>query len=505
MNKKQKGITLIALVITIIVLLILAGVSIAMLTGNNGILTQAQNAKNKTAEAAKNEQLDLARQEDLINETLNGVGVEQVTDNNPGVLEENGTEYTINSIEDLVVFAHNVTNENNYEGMTVKLGTSLDFNSTKSYVDPFRTDYGKYGYNGELKTLLTSGEGFIPIGAGSDEVGQNSFSGTFDGQGNRILNLYINEKDETDAKLGFFSVNYGDIENLNLVNVNITRYEEASSLTGGLVGQNRADSTIRNCGISGNIKVAGNGSVTGLVGHNIGVIEDCYNLSNVKVETQETVDGIGIAGITSSSIGQIIRCFNMGDLEIISEGNNLQKNISVGGIVNYTENTIEECYNLGNITCNISESQGQDLVLQIGGVAGNTTKDIINCYNNGNIEVNANERNVYAGGITGTSTVSTPNVIKNSYNVGNINVNSQRNLYVGGIRGYLNSNTSVTNSYYLNQDNFTNTGTNAGTIKTEDEMKQASFSELLNSGNDDVVWKYDENKNNGYPILNWQK
>ena len=45
---KQKGITLIALVITIIVLLILAGVSIAMLTGQNGILTQANNAKIET-------------------------------------------------------------------------------------------------------------------------------------------------------------------------------------------------------------------------------------------------------------------------------------------------------------------------------------------------------------------------------------------------------------------------------------------------------------------------
>ena len=40
-----------ALVITIIVLLILAGVSIAMLTGENGILTQAQNAKEETEEA----------------------------------------------------------------------------------------------------------------------------------------------------------------------------------------------------------------------------------------------------------------------------------------------------------------------------------------------------------------------------------------------------------------------------------------------------------------------
>ena len=45
--KQQKGITLIALVITIIVLLILAGVSIAMLTGNNGILTRANEAKSQ--------------------------------------------------------------------------------------------------------------------------------------------------------------------------------------------------------------------------------------------------------------------------------------------------------------------------------------------------------------------------------------------------------------------------------------------------------------------------
>ena len=52
-NKKNNGITLIALVITIIVLLILAGLSIAMLTGQNGILTQAQNAKKYDSRSAK--------------------------------------------------------------------------------------------------------------------------------------------------------------------------------------------------------------------------------------------------------------------------------------------------------------------------------------------------------------------------------------------------------------------------------------------------------------------
>ena len=59
-NKKTaKGITLIALVITIIVLLILAGVSIAMLTGDNGILTEADNAKMETIVATVKENLNL--------------------------------------------------------------------------------------------------------------------------------------------------------------------------------------------------------------------------------------------------------------------------------------------------------------------------------------------------------------------------------------------------------------------------------------------------------------
>ena len=58
--KNQKGITLIALVITIIVLLILAGVSIAMLTGENGILTQANNSKSETAKAEAVERINLA-------------------------------------------------------------------------------------------------------------------------------------------------------------------------------------------------------------------------------------------------------------------------------------------------------------------------------------------------------------------------------------------------------------------------------------------------------------
>ena len=47
-KNQERGITLIALVITIIVLIILAGVTIATITGDNGIIAQAMNAKNQT-------------------------------------------------------------------------------------------------------------------------------------------------------------------------------------------------------------------------------------------------------------------------------------------------------------------------------------------------------------------------------------------------------------------------------------------------------------------------
>ena len=57
--KNEKAITLIALVITIIVLLILAGISIATLTGNNGLLSKATSAKEETKKAEYKESLEL--------------------------------------------------------------------------------------------------------------------------------------------------------------------------------------------------------------------------------------------------------------------------------------------------------------------------------------------------------------------------------------------------------------------------------------------------------------
>ena len=65
--KNKSGITLIALVVTIIVLLILAGISVSMLTGQNGILNRATEAKEKTEIANEDEQRKLAQAEALMN------------------------------------------------------------------------------------------------------------------------------------------------------------------------------------------------------------------------------------------------------------------------------------------------------------------------------------------------------------------------------------------------------------------------------------------------------
>lgn len=67
--KRQNGITLVALVITIIILLILAGISIAALS-NQGLFQKSTKAGEETNKAAKNEQNTLTEYENVLNEYL---------------------------------------------------------------------------------------------------------------------------------------------------------------------------------------------------------------------------------------------------------------------------------------------------------------------------------------------------------------------------------------------------------------------------------------------------
>ena len=72
-NKQEKGITLIALVVTIVVLLILAGVSISLVLNNNGVISKSKEARKQYAEAQTNEEKQLEETGDWIEETTTGV------------------------------------------------------------------------------------------------------------------------------------------------------------------------------------------------------------------------------------------------------------------------------------------------------------------------------------------------------------------------------------------------------------------------------------------------
>lgn len=71
--KQQKGITLIALVITIVVLIILAGVAISLTLSDNGIFKRATEARDKYTNAAKAEEDMVNSIDKVVNDQVNGM------------------------------------------------------------------------------------------------------------------------------------------------------------------------------------------------------------------------------------------------------------------------------------------------------------------------------------------------------------------------------------------------------------------------------------------------
>ena len=170
--KNAKGITLIALVITIIVLLILAGVTIATLTGDNGILNQAGKAKDKTTEAESIERvqvevagsygLDGTIDKDQLNKNLGNIaglkigesnfGGENIVKELPATVTLNGYDIGIDAnggVEKIPeIIAKIRANPQAYYGKKVTnyKASDSDTNTYKIfYVD--KDNYFKDGYN----------------------------------------------------------------------------------------------------------------------------------------------------------------------------------------------------------------------------------------------------------------------------------------------------------------------------------------------------------------------
>ena len=173
------------------------------------------------------------------------------------------------------------------------------------------------GYEELASPAANEGKGWQPIGSWS----LSAFTGSFDGQGHEIHDLFINRPDENFVGLFSYVSGEGRIQDIGVVNVTVT----GKRGVGGLVGRNLIG-TVSNSYSTGSI--TGNSLVGGLVGENGGLppspsnISDSYSMGSV---TGITYVG-GLVGYIFT--GTVSNCYSTG---------NVTGNSYVGGLVGYLE------------------------------------------------------------------------------------------------------------------------------------------------------------------------
>ncbi len=158
-NKQEKGITLIALVVTIVVLLILAGVSLSLVLNNNGVISRAKEAKNRYAEAQTNEEKQLNEVSDWIKEAVGDTtgGSGSTVD---GVPIPAGFVYVGGTKASGLVISDAAADNEKYKGQTT-VGTDLQGNQfvwipVENIADYKRTAYSTQVASGTTDTATNS-------------------------------------------------------------------------------------------------------------------------------------------------------------------------------------------------------------------------------------------------------------------------------------------------------------------------------------------------------------
>jgi uncharacterized repeat protein (TIGR02543 family) len=194
----------------------------------------------------------------------------------------------------------------------------------------------------------SSGAGWDPIGTSTQQ-----FQGSFDGGNHVVKNLFINK-----------------------VAVNLTSAEVG--LFGNVVHTSSSRGYIKNLGIS-------NGSIS---------LTGTFSSSGASTQVG------GIAGYLFYSDAENV--FNRADINIsVSSGGEF----NIGGVVGYSEATLTNVYNTGNITVDRASPNN---FTKVGGIVGNIRQNLTTAYNSGNIYISVpGDSSVIAGGIDGDHTIST--------------------------------------------------------------------------------------------------
>ena len=427
--RSKKGITLIALVVTIVIILILAGITVGMVTSDNGILKETKSVKEQaeidneksiverakmlTMMRDKSGKVTLAVFEPALKDEagknpteVSDVGdvievlftntdryyevdkdgnvsepQEIVKDEYAGDITKGGRcdgsekkPYEISCIEDLVALSNIVNGEGiKFENGQIVQITESDGLDGKNIILVRNLNFkSKYSYADSTRTDFGNING-------NDTDGNMLITEMTTGNGFVTIGYHYSK-----LFAGIFDGNGKNINNIVIKNTERTMQNGGE----GLFGVTGRDSKIINLTVSGEID-GGTQRTGGIVGYarwNTKII-NCRNKSNIK--SKSSVGGI-TGNMEETSI--IINSGNTGNLEIIEPTDSY---VSAGGIVGLAENYIINCYNLGNV-----KNNAKGVYKGAGGIAGNSKANIAyiyNCYNAGNIHGENSEGAILGG------------------------------------------------------------------------------------------------------------
>ena len=289
-----------------------------------------------------------------------------------------GNPYIITKAAELAWFRNEVNRDGGNTRACAKLTADIDLKDFCHAADASKN-------LGELS--------WEPIGVG------NAYTGTFDGSGKTISNLYIKaEKREA----GLFGYTFqSTIKNLTFENANVTNTE---LYTGILVGVAGYQTTLQNIKISTKCQIIGGKDYTGgIAGSLDGNAYNCVNYA--MVQGQEDVGGL--FGLYNRTGNSMTACANYGNVTATSK--------TVGGLVGYySSGTIQDCANYGNI----------EGTYNVGGMAGYVSKGKMQnvfCYGN----VSATDNTIRGGMVCGYSSKGVTEGMVAYYSGAKLTVNSQ--------------------------------------------------------------------------------
>lgn len=390
MLKNKNGITLIALVVTIVVLLILAGISISLIVDKNGIIQKSKDARRVTKEAAKNELDDIDRLIEDINDAApewGGTTTELPEfKNNETTNKFDWYIYNEPQMKFFANFVNQTLTAQDEKLMSDKNVTAEDIAITEETTIYLMNDLdlgARFDENGKL----TLGVEWVPVGK------KKTLLGTFEGNNHYIKGVYVN----SDTKFCGIFGNTNTIKNLTVKN----SYIEGSNCTGGIAGAVRG-----------------------------GTVEHCHNMNTTVVLKEGNMSVAGIVGQSSVSIEN---CTNTGTIYAYGRASN--DLTQAGGIVGYgIGSSISNCINKGNVI------SGEEAGLYVGGICGSTGADYVvtisDCKNEGKVSGVA-----VTGGIIGL--LSTKGIVERCSNVGDIFAIQQS---AAGIAGQMNQKNGQSNS-----------------------------------------------------------